>query len=53
MKRGFGGDFCLLQSRRSNAKIFAQLAVLSRDKSVMLRKTLAVIGYSGFLVKKS
>ena len=28
------------------------LAVLSGDKSVMLRKTLAIIGYSGFSVKK-
>ena len=52
MKRAFGGDFCLLRSRRGNAGIFAPLAVLTRDKSVMLRKTLAVIGYSGFLVKK-
>ena len=52
MKRAFGGDFCLLRSRRGNAGIFAPLAVLSGDKSVMLRKTLAVIGYSGFSVKK-
>ena len=52
MKRGFGGDFCLLRSRRGNAEIFAPLAVLSEDKSGMLRKTLAIIGYSGFSVKK-
>ena len=52
MKRAFGGDFCLLRSRRGNAKIFAQLAVLSGDKSVTLRKTFAVIGYSGFSIKK-
>ena len=52
MKRAFGGDFCLLRSRRGNAKIFAPLAALSGDKSVMLRKTLAIIGCLGFSVKK-
>ena len=52
VKRGFGGDFCLLRSRRGNAKILAPFAVLRGDKPVMLRKALAIIGYSGFLVKK-
>ena len=36
-----------------NAGVFAPLAVLTRDKSAMLRKTLAVIGYSGFSIKKT
>ena len=52
VKRGFGRDFCLLRSRCGNAKIFAPFAVLSGDKSVMLRKTLAIIGCLGFSIKK-
>ena len=52
MKRGFSLEFCQSRSGRGNAGIFAPLAVLSGDKSVMLRKTLAVIGYSGFSIKK-
>ena len=49
---GFRPGFYQSRSGRGNAGIFAPLAVLSGDKSVMLRKTLAVIGYSGFSVKK-
>ena len=52
MKRGFGGDLCRLRTGRYNAEIFAPLAVLSEDKSVMLRKTLAIIGCLGFSIKK-
>ena len=52
VKRGFGGDLCRLRTGRYNAEIFAPLAVLRGDKSVMLRKILAIIGYSGFSVKK-
>ena len=52
MKRAFGGDFCQSLSGCGNAKIFVPLAVLRGDKSVMLRKTLAIIGYLGFSIKK-
>ena len=50
---GFRPGFCQSRSGRGNAGIFAPLAVLSGDKSAMLRKTLAVIGYSGFSIKKT
>ena len=53
VKRGFSLGFCRLRSGRGNAEIFAPLAVLSGEKSVMLGKTLAVIGYSGFSIKKT
>ena len=53
MKRGFGRDFASHGQGAVMRGIFAPLAVLSRDKSVMLRKTLAVIGYLGFSIKKS
>ena len=52
MKRGFGRDFASHGQGAVMRGIFAPLAVLSRDKSVMLRKPLAVIGYLGFLIKK-
>ena len=52
MKRGFGRDFASHGQGAVMRGIFAPLAVLSRDKSVMLRKTLAIIGYSGFSIKK-
>ena len=52
VKRGFSRDFASCEQGASNAGIFAQLAVLIRDKSVMLRKTLAIIGCLGFSVKK-
>ena len=53
VKRGFGRDFASHGQGAVMRGIFALSAVLRGDKSAMLRKTLAVIGYSGFLVKKT
>ena len=53
MKRGFSRDFASHGQGAVMRGIFAPRAVLSGDKSVMLRKTLAVIGYSGFSIKKT
>ena len=52
MKRGFGRDFASHGQGAVMRGFFAPRAVLSGDKSIMLRKILAVIGYSGFSVKK-